>query len=143
MEFGVSQIDAGTRIELEGYTGKKEQELNKEQFHIGDKRSMDEILLELLTNDYIPSFCTSCYRTGRTGEQFMEFAIPGFIEKFCTPNALLTLQEYLMDYASPQTCAVGEQLIQKELNKYQSENKKQLLEKMEKIRNNSKRDLYF
>lgn len=142
MEFGVSQIDAGTKIELAGYTSNKEQELNKEQFHIGDTRSMDEILCELLKNDYIPSFCTSCYRTGRTGEQFMEFAIPGFIEKFCTPNALLTLQEYLLDYGSHEAFREGERLIQQELTKYKHPNKANLVEKLMEIKNN-KRDLYF
>lgn len=143
MEFGVSQIDAGTKIELAGYTNDKEQKLEKEQFSIADTRSMDDILGELLRNDYIPSFCTSCYRTGRTGEQFMEFAIPGFIEKFCTPNALLTLEEYLMDYASPATVKEGDRVINQELAKYTHENKQQLLDKLQKIKDNTKRDLYF
>jgi len=143
MEFGVSQIDAGTRIELAGYTSDKEQTLNKEQFHIGDTRNMDEILCELLKNDYIPSFCTSCYRTGRTGEQFMEFAIPGFIENFCTPNALLTLQEYLEDYGSSKAIKEGARVISKELAKYNHQNKDNLIEKLNKIKNNTERDLYF
>ena len=143
MEFGVSQIDAGTRIELAGYTSNKEQELNKEQFHIGDTRSMDEILCELLINDYIPSFCTSCYRSGRTGEQFMEFAIPGFIEKFCTPNALLTLQEYLDDYGSSKAVKEGARVINRELLEYNHPNKDKLLEKLNKIKKKQERDLYF
>lgn len=143
MEFGVSQIDAGTKIELAGYTKKGEQELNKEQFHIGDTRSMDEIVAELLRNDYIPSFCTSCYRQGRTGEQFMEFAIPGFIEKFCTPNAMLTLEEYLIDYATAKTRKIGEEVIDRELAKYAHPNKAALIEKLDKIRKNAERDLYF
>ena len=111
MEFGVSQIDAGTRIELAGYTKTGQQELDREQFQIGDMRPLDEIMLDLMQHNYIPSFCTSCYRQGRTGEQFMEFAIPGFIESFCTPNALLTLGEYLQDYASDKTKAVGLALV--------------------------------
>lgn len=112
MDFGVSQIDAGTRIELAGYAkGGDQQELRREQFQIGDSRSLDEIARELLNTGHVPSFCTACYRRGRTGAQFMEFAIPGFIEKFCTPNALLTLQEYLCDYASPETRAAGEAAI--------------------------------
>lgn len=142
MEFGVSQIDAGTKIELAGYTSKQDQQLKKEQFHIGDTRSMDEILCELLKNKYIPSFCTSCYRTGRTGEQFMEFAIPGFIEKFCTPNALLTLEEYLQDYGSAEAKREGEKVINHELAKYHHPNKKKLVEKLNQIKQN-KRDLYF
>ena len=143
MEFGVSQIDAGTKIELAGYTKQKEQELKKEQFSIGDTRGMDEIIRELLENDYIPSFCTSCYRTGRTGEQFMEFAIPGFIEKFCTPNALLTLEEYLLDYASPETLDIGEKLIERQLADYKHPNKEKLSEKLAGIRDAAERDLYF
>ena len=108
--FGVSQIDAGSRIELGGYTeaGDAQQQVcEREQFELGDVRSLDEVVGQLLTDGYIPSFCTACYRLGRTGEQFMEFAIPGFIERLCTPNALTTLQEYLVDYASPATRALG------------------------------------
>lgn len=142
--FGVSQIDAGTRIELAGYTKKEDgQELNKEQFQIGDVRPMDEILCELIKTGYVPSFCTSCYRSGRTGQQFMEFAIPGFIEKFCTPNALLTLKEYLMDYAGPETKAEGEKIIGKELAKIANlKTRQQVAERLQKIENNE-RDLYF
>jgi len=143
MEFGVSQIDAGTRIELAGYTSDGDQELNKEQFEIGDMRGMDEILCELLRNDYIPSFCTSCYRTGRTGEQFMEFAIPGFIEKFCTPNAMLTLQEYLLDYGSDEAVREGMRVIDSELANYRGTNKAALLDKLKKMREESARDLFF
>lgn len=147
MEFGVSQIDAGTRIELAGYTKKTgaegKQNLEEEQFSIGDTRSMDEIVRELLQNDYIPSFCTSCYRQGRTGEQFMEFAIPGFIEKFCTPNAMLTLKEYLLDYASKETNRAGDDLIKRELEKYKHQNKQALIEKLRETENNAERDLYF
>ncbi len=143
MEFGVSQIDAGTRIELAGYTKDTPQKLNEEQFSIGDTRSMDEILRELLQNGYIPSFCTSCYRQGRTGEQFMEFAIPGFIERFCTPNALLTLEEYLLDYASDETRAIGEKLIQRELERYEHPNRDKLIENLDKTKTDNQRDLYF
>ncbi len=143
MEFGVSQIDAGTKLELGGYTSEKEQELNKEQFHIGDTRGLDEIIHELLKHDYIPSFCTSCYRAGRTGEQFMEFAIPGFIEKFCTPNAMLTLMEYLLDYASPETKAEGMALIERELASYSHENREELKVKLNKTLLDGAHDLYF
>ena len=117
LEFGVSQIDAGTRIELAGYTsGGKEQDMKREQFQIGDMRSLDEIVLDLVRHGYIPSFCTSCYRKGRTGEQFMEYAVPGFIQNMCTPNALLTLCEYVEDYAGPGTRAAAMELIEKELS---------------------------
>ena len=88
LPFGVSQIDAGSRIELGGYTeGGETQAAEREQFQLGDIRPLDNVVRELLVNGYIPSFCTACYRLGRTGEQFMEYAIPGFIQNFCTPNA--------------------------------------------------------
>jgi 2-iminoacetate synthase len=90
MGFGVSQIDAGSRIELGGYTeagDAQHQVLEREQFELGDVRSLDDVIKELVVDGYVPSFCTACYRLGRTGEEFMEFAIPGFIQKFCTPNA--------------------------------------------------------
>ena len=85
--------------------------MEREQFELGDIRSLDEVMRELMADGYIPSFCTACYRLGRTGEHFMEFAIPGFIQNFCTPNALTTLMEYLVDYASPETVEAGKQLI--------------------------------
>ena len=119
ISFGVSQIDAGTRLEIGGYQEPRqgEQELRREQFRIGDTREIDQVIQWLMDKDFIPSFCTSCYRLGRTGVHFMEYAIPGFIGKFCTPNALLTLAEYLEDYASPQSKTSGYALIQRELNK--------------------------
>ncbi len=144
MSFGVSQIDAGTRIELAGYTKDGKQELNKEQFEIGDIRPMDEILYQLMQDGYTPSFCTSCYRAGRTGQQFMEFAIPGFIERFCTPNALLTLKEYLVDYASPETKKLGEKVIEKELQKIPSGTKRaEINARLNKIEKDNMRDIYF
>ncbi len=145
ISFGVSQIDAGTRIELAGYTKKDEkQELNKEQFQIGDVRPMDEIIRELIENGYIPSFCTSCYRSGRTGQQFMEYAIPGFIERFCTPNAIFTLKEYLLDYASPETKTAGDKLISAELAHIGDEKmRKKIEERLSSIEKEKSRDLYF
>ena len=91
--------------------------MEREQFELGDIRPLDEVMRELLVDGYIPSFCTACYRLGRTGEHFMEFAIPGFIQNICTPNALTTLMEYLVDYASPETRAAGERAIEIELGK--------------------------
>ncbi len=92
MALGVSQIDAGSRVELGGYTELGDtQVIEREQFELGDIRPLDVVLRELLIDGYIPSFCTACYRLGRTGEQFMEFSIPGFIQNLCTPNALTTL----------------------------------------------------
>ena len=119
MSFGVSQIDAGSRIEIGGYHAMAEgagQALEREQFNLGDTRPLDVVMRELVEDGAtLPSFCTACYRKGRTGEHFMEFAIPGFIKRFCTPNALLTLSEYLADYASPETRAAAEKRIEAEL----------------------------
>jgi 2-iminoacetate synthase len=145
MGFGVSQIDAGSRIELGGYSeAAAQQQTDKEQFELGDIRSLDEVMRELIENDYVPSFCTSCYRLGRTGEHFMEFAIPGFIKRYCTPNALCTLQEYLCDYASEATKQAGEKLIAKEVAAIADEKmKQQVAARLEQIKNQSKRDLYF
>jgi 2-iminoacetate synthase len=146
LQFGVSQIDAGTRLELGGYSEKKsdKQELRREQFQLGDVRSLDEIMLELLQDGYIPSFCTSCYRLGRTGEHFMEYAIPGFIQQFCTPNALITLSEYLEDYASEPTKAAGYRLIEAELMKIDNTGKReQIKQRITEVKINGKRDLYL
>ncbi|HKI37732.1 MAG TPA: [FeFe] hydrogenase H-cluster radical SAM maturase HydG [Gemmataceae bacterium] len=147
MGFGVSQIDAGSRIELGGYTeaGDAQQQVaEREQFELGDVRSLDEVVRQLLTDGYIPSFCTACYRLGRTGEHFMEFAIPGFIERLCTPNALSTLLEYLVDYASPETLAVGEQVLERQLAGLPDDaRKRQLLERLGRIRTTDDRDLFF
>lgn len=147
MSFGVSQIDAGTRIELGGYTevgDAQVQYLEREQFQLGDIRSLDQVMRELLADGYLPSFCTACYRLGRTGEHFMEFAIPGFIKRFCTPNALTTLMEYLVDYASPETRATGEKLIREEIANLDNEGlRRELLERLDRIRTSGARDLYF
>lgn len=145
MAFGVSQIDAGSRIEIGAYTEINEmQSLEREQFELGDTRSLDDVMQELVVDGYIPSFCTACYRLGRTGEHFMEFAIPGFIKKLCTPNALTTLCEYLTDYGTPETRAQGETLIQRELdNMPDSPRKTELIERLNRIRTTDDRDLYF
>ncbi len=145
LEFGCSQIDAGTRIELGGYSeaDKEGQDLRREQFKIGDSRPLAEVVEELIDMGEIPSYCTACYRKGRTGEHFMEFAIPGFIKRFCTPNALLTLKEYLVDYATPATRTKGERLIQDELAKLpENEAKQQLAERLASIEHGT-RDLFF
>ncbi|GAB6164866.1 [FeFe] hydrogenase H-cluster radical SAM maturase HydG [Thermostilla marina] len=145
MEFGVSQIDAGSRIELGGYTEVGDaQVMQREQFELGDLRSLDEVMRQLMIDGYVPSFCTACYRLGRTGEHFMEFAIPGFIQNFCTPNALLTLMEYLVDYASPETREAGLQRIEAELaNLPDDPMKEKLRARLQAIRDTEQRDLYF
>ncbi len=145
IEYGVSQIDAGTKLEIGGYKNQhgSEQELKKEQFQIGDTRELDETMAWLLSRGFIPSFCTACYRMGRTGEHFMEFAIPGFIKRFCTPNAILTLAEYLEDYASDKTKEIGYNLIEKELEKMaESVQKDKIIVNLEAIKA-GKRDFRF
>ncbi len=144
LKYGVSQIDAGTKIEIKAYSGKKDdQDLNAEQFEINDDRSLNEVINELIDTGYIPSFCTACYRLGRTGEHFMEFSVPGFIKRYCTPNALLTLAEYLEDYAPVNTKTNGYKLIEKSLHDYEDEQfKDKLVERLQKVKT-GERDLYF
>ncbi|MDI3527334.1 MAG: 2-iminoacetate synthase [Tenuifilum sp.] len=145
IQFGVSQIDGGTKLELGSYHESKneQQDLNKEQFEINDNRSLGEIIDELIDHNYIPSFCTACYRLGRTGEHFMEFSVPGFIKRYCTPNAILTLTEYLVDYADENVKQKGYKLIDKtlaELNGHQ--NTEEIKRRIERIKA-GERDLYF
>ncbi len=145
MQFGVSQIDGGTNIEMKGYTkqDKGEQDLLSEQFAINDNRTLNEIMDELIDSKYIPSFCTACYRLGRTGEHFMEFSVPGFIKRYCTPNALLTLVEYLEDYAPAETKKRGYQLIEEKISDIEDEKYiEKVRDRIEKIKN-GERDLYF
>ncbi|MFW6100892.1 MAG: [FeFe] hydrogenase H-cluster radical SAM maturase HydG [Bacteroidota bacterium] len=145
MQFGVSQIDGGTRIELGSYadTQNEDQNLNKEQFHIGDSRSLGEVINELLEDGYLPSFCTACYRLGRTGEHFMEFSVPGFIKRYCTPNAILTLAEYLVDYARPHVAEKGWKVIEENIQQLDDSKRAcQLRDRLQRIRE-GERDLYF
>jgi 2-iminoacetate synthase len=144
LQFGVSQIDGGTNIQIKGYTdNENDQDLNREQFEINDNRSLNEIMEELINKGLIPSFCTSCYRLGRTGEHFMEFSVPGFIKRFCQPNAILTLAEYLEDYAPPSTKEKGYKLIEGKLIAFDDLiTKKKLIEKLSLVKQ-GKRDLYF
>ncbi len=145
LRLGVSQIDAGSRIELGAYQECRNgacQELTREQFELHDTRPLDVVVRELIEDGYVPSWCTSCYRLGRTGEHFMEFSIPGFIKRYCTPNALTTLAEYLTDYASPETQAAGFGLIDRELERIENEKtRNQVRERVEKIRTSDERDL--
>jgi 2-iminoacetate synthase len=144
IQFGISQIDGGTNIQMKGYTSEKdEQDLEHEQFQINDSRPLNEIMDELISREQIPSFCTSCYRLGRTGEHFMEFSVPGFIKRFCQPNAILTLAEYLEDYAPANTKEKGYKLIDKKLIEFDDPQfKDKLIEKLEMVKK-GKRDLYF
>jgi 2-iminoacetate synthase len=144
LQYGVSQIDGGTKLELGSYSESKneEQNLNKEQFKINDSRSLADVIDELLDSDYLPSFCTSCYRMGRTGEHFMEFSVPGFIKRFCTPNAILTLAEYICDYGQGETIDKGWRVIDQNLAKLEPQVVTTTREKIERIKA-GERDLYF
>lgn len=145
--FGVSQIDAGSRIDLGGYADcgdayNRQQIKAKAQFELGDNRSLDEIIGWLAEHGYIPSFCTGCYRAGRTGEVFMEYAIPGFIQRLCTPNALTTFKEYLVEFASPQTIAHGKKLIEQELAQMAPEQRAKVETRLAAIQG-GERDLFW
>lgn len=138
IEFGVSQIDAGTNLEIGGYAekeGKKEQILEREQFELMDTRTLAATIDQLVDQGQIPSFCTACYRKGRTGEHFMEFSTKGFIKRFCTPNALLTFAEYLEDYASAASKVKGRELIARKVGEFDDAlMREELSQMLERIR---------
>lgn len=144
LSYGVSQIDGGTKIELGSYSevNNEDQNLNKEQFKISDARSLAEVIDELLDDNYLPSFCTACYRLGRTGEHFMEFSVPGFIKKCCSPNAILTLAEYIVDYADDELAKKGWLGIERGIQDLDENIAAKVRERLEKIKN-GQRDLYF
>ncbi len=137
LHLGVSQISGGSKTSVGGYAHPENEDENEEsaQFEVSDKRTLDEVLKWLMELGYVPSFCTSCYRNGRTGDRFMELCKAKQIHNFCHPNALMTLKEYLEDYASPETKAVGERLITQEMNNLEEGSviKKQTAENLEKI----------
>jgi 2-iminoacetate synthase len=144
LKYGVSQIDGGTKLEIGAYAEKADtpQNLHREQFHINDSRSLQHVISELIDDDYLPSFCTACYRKGRTGEHFMEFSVPGFIKRFCTPNAIYTLAEYLEDYASEPQKQKGYQVIEKQFQKIEEPLSTQIRTTLARIRQ-GERDLYL
>lgn len=143
LAFGVSQIDAGSDIGVGAYATQDPENAKKSQFVLADGRSLDQVIGELAEAGYLPSFCTACYRAGRTGEHFMEFAVPGFVKRYCTPNAALTLLEYLNDYASPETREKGLAQLQAELDSMpEGGEKNALLERIRKV-NDGERDLYY
>ena len=116
IHYGISQISGGSKTSVGGYAVPEDAELKSEQFDVSDHRTLDEVVNWLMKLGYVPSFCTACYREGRTGDRFMALCKNKQIHNCCLPNALMTLKEYLMDYASPDTKKVGESLIQSELN---------------------------
>ncbi|WP_294477433.1 [FeFe] hydrogenase H-cluster radical SAM maturase HydG [uncultured Victivallis sp.] len=115
LQLGVSQISGGSRTSVGGYVHEESEEENSAQFDVNDTRTLDQVVNWLLGLGYIPSFCTACYREGRTGDRFMSLVKSGQIANCCLPNALMTLKEYLEDYASPDTCRKGEEVIKREL----------------------------
>ena len=119
LELGISQVSGGSKTSVGGYFKPMPEDENSAQFDVSDRRPLDDVIRWLIELGYIPSFCTACYRKGRTGERFMEICKNEQIHNFCHPNALMTLKEYLEDYASPETKAAGEKLIQKELIQFQ------------------------
>ena len=133
LNLGVSQLSGGSRTSVGGYVEPEEEE-NSKQFDISDNRSLDEVVNWLMKLGYIPSFCTACYREGRTGDRFMSLCKSGQIQNCCQPNALMTLKEYLQDYASEDTIKAGEKLINDELNNIPNEKVKQIvIDRLEKI----------
>lgn len=144
LHLGVSQISGGSRTSVGGYCEPEPDDAKSEQFDVSDTRTLDEVVRWLMEMDYIPSFCTACYREGRTGDRFMSLCKSGQIQNCCHPNALMTLKEYLMDYASPETKAIGDRLIAKEVGNVPNEKARAVvLENLRLIEQNNRRDFRF
>ena len=143
LPLGVSQISGGSRTSVGGYA-EEERPHDTEQFDVSDQRTLDEVVRWLMETDHIPSFCTACYRAGRTGDRFMSLCKSGQILNCCHPNALMTLAEYLEDYASPETKRMGYEMIERELPKIPSENARRIAaQNIRDIRNSNRRDFRF
>lgn len=143
LKVGISQISGASRTSVGGYTT-EERPHDTEQFDVSDQRTLDDVVQWLIDMKFIPSFCTACYREGRTGDRFMSLCKTGQIQNCCHPNALMTLTEFLMDYASPETKKKGFELIQKELNNIPREKTREIAEAhIEEIKNSGKRDFRF
>ncbi len=143
LHLGVSQISGGSSTSVGGYVEPELPEENSAQFDVSDTRTLDQVVNWLMKSGYIPSFCTACYREGRTGDRFMSLCKSGQIQNCCHPNALMTLQEYLEDYASLDTKSVGEQLIRQEINNIPSDKVREIvLKNLEQIKQ-GQRDFRF
>ncbi len=141
--LGISQISASSRTNPGGYTEHARDPHAGSQFSLGDHRSLDEVIADCLELGFLPSFCTACYRRGRTGADFMDLAKPGLIKEFCQPNAILTIKEYLEDYASEETRELGERLIGRTLETMQAAGLRcDLCDRLVKIQD-GERDLYY
>lgn len=143
LHLGVSQISGGSRTSVGGYVEPEAEDDNSAQFDVSDNRSLDEVVNWLMHLGYIPSFCTACYREGRTGERFMSLCKSGQIQNCCHPNALMTLKEYLMDYASEDTRKIGLKLIEKEIPNVPREKTREILEYHLKEIEDGQRDFRF
>lgn len=141
LNLGISQISGGSSTSVGGYVEKEEE--NSAQFDLSDTRTLDEVVNWLLTLGYVPSFCTACYREGRTGDRFMQLVKSGQIVNCCQPNALMTLKEYLEDYASEDTQSKGEVIIQKEVETIKNDKVKQIAKEYLKELHDGKRDFRF
>ena len=143
LEVGISQISGASSTSVGGYVTPEKPEENTAQFDRSDTRTLDEVLNWLLEMGYIPSFCTACYREGRTGDRFMPLAKSGAIQNCCQPNALMTLKEYLMDYASEETKKNGEKVIEEELKNIPNDNVRRICTENLKAIENGQRDFRF
>ena len=143
LHLGVSQMSGGSKTSVGGYSTPEPEHEDSSQFEVSDTRTLDEVVRWLMELGYVPSFCTSCYRQGRTGERFMEICKQQQIHNFCHPNAIMTLKEYLVDYSSSKTHEIGDLLIQDELNKIEDERIREIVKSnLIKIQNGA-RDLNF
>ncbi len=143
LHLGVSQISGGSRTSVGGYAEEEPEEENSAQFDVSDRRTLDEVVNWLMKMGYLPSFCTACYREGRTGDRFMSLCKSGQIQNCCLPNALMTLKEYLTDYAKPDTQQVGEKLILEQMKDIPNDKVRSIVEqRLDKIAN-GERDFRF
>ena len=143
LKMGVSQVSGGSRTSVGGYT-QEERPHDTEQFDVSDQRTLDDVVAWLMENGHIPSFCTACYREGRTGDRFMSLCKSGQIINCCHPNALMTLTEYLVDYASDKTKEIGYRMIEQEIEKITNEKVKAIAKQnIEDIKNSNSRDFRF
>ncbi len=144
LDLGISQVSGGSKTSVGGYATPEPEEENSAQFDISDTRTLDEVVKWLMELGYLPSFCTACYREGRTGDRFMTLCKNGQISNCCLPNALMTLKEYLMDYASPETKEVGDKLILESIKDIPKEKVLQIVkDNLDAIENDNRRDFRF
>ena len=143
LKYGISQISGGSRTSVGGYVEPENEDENSAQFDVSDNRTLDEVVKWLMELGYVPSFCTACYREGRTGDRFMSLCKAGQIHNCCLPNALMTLKEYLIDYASPETRKIGEALIEKQFLNIPNEKTRSVAEKHLAEIEEGKRDFRF